>query len=601
MRQNDMINTGSGIPLGVAKIGGAVQFSISAAGKKGLFLNVRADSGEEIRIDMKDHHVLGDVYSVRIEKLHADYIEYDYDDGAAGVRDDYAGYIADASKWGEPARRMTYGFFMHPFRWRDDRHPYIPLHELVIYKLHVRGFTMSPTSGVRHRGTFKGVTEKIRHLKDLGINCVLLMPVTDFPEMVLKMPELMKADQLTEHKLTDYQMNYWGYGESYFFAPKASYAAGSSPEREFKEMVQSFHREGMEVVMEMNFPSGTSGQLMLDALRYWVVHYHVDGFQLNSNVSPIRMISEDPYLKRTKIFSEHFDLGASDSVALNEMKHLAVLHDGYLNCARRFLKGDDDMVRAFWRENLQNDTRVASVRYLAGHNGLRLADMVCYDEKHNEANGEHGSDGTDYNYSWNCGAEGDSKKRSVRTLRKSQLYNAVIMAVFHQGIPMIYAGDEFLHSQGGNNNPYCLDNEITWIDWKNKRRNKAFYDFLKSMLALRAAHPVLHMEKPLRMMDYLRCGYPDVSLHGAHPWRMEDTPASHYLGLMYCGRYAHDEGKDDDFFYFAYNMHWEPKEIGLPTLPRGMVWEIITSSRPATLTQIPARTIVIFKSRRGED
>ena len=264
------------------------------------------------------------------------------------------------------------------------------------------------------------------------------------------------------------------------------------------------------------------------------------------------------------------------------------------------------MVAAFWHSVLQNEPSVSYVRYLASHNGMRLMDMVSFDRKHNEDNGEHNNDGTDYNYSWNCGAEGDTKKRRVQQLRRSQIYNAVIMALLHQGIPMIFAGDEFGQSQQGNNNPYCQDNEISWVNWKNKRKNKAMFEFVREIIALRQAHPVLHMEKPVRMMDYLGCGYPDVSVHGARPWQPEDTPESHYVGMMYCGTYVHTSGKDDDFFYIAYNMHWEPKTIGLPHLSEKLQWEAVVATTSMDnldfedmyQAKIPPRTIVIFKSRK---
>ena len=622
MTHNIKAATGSGIPFGVVKTGQEIQFSISAGACQPLYLNVTFADGETHRIDMKAHHVAGDVYSVRLGKMPSGYLQYSYDDGRRAVKDDYAGYIADAKSWGVPSKRVSYGFFIEIFNWKDDKPPHIAMHELVMYKLHVRGFTMDNSSGVRHKGTFKGVTEKIRYLKELGINCVELMPATDFCEMVPKrihggyesaafltdVPDVSKtSDAETELKSQDkYKMNYWGYGDSYFFAPKASYAAGQNSQKEFKEMVLALHQAGIEVVMEMNFPEDISPVLILDCLRHWVLWYHVDGFHLNSNGTPLTMLAQDALLQQTKLLSEYFDTGAIYRGHVAEYKHLACLHDAYEMCARRFLKGDDDMVAAFWHSVLQNEPSVSYVRYLASHNGMRLMDMVSFDRKHNEDNGEHNNDGTDYNYSWNCGAEGDTKKRRVQQLRRSQIYNAVIMALLHQGIPMIFAGDEFGQSQQGNNNPYCQDNEISWVNWKNKRKNKAMYEFVRKIIALRQAHPVLHMEKPVRMMDYLGCGYPDVSVHGARPWQPEDTPESHYVGMMYCGTYVHTSGKDDDFFYIAYNMHWEPKTIGLPHLSEKLQWEAVVATTSMDnldfedmyQVKIPPRTIVIFKSRK---
>lgn len=629
MVQNIKVTTGRGIPFGVVKDGQDIQFSMSAGEHKPLYLKVQMSDGQILQIDMKAYHVVGDVYSVRLGKVPSGYIEYSYNDGRNAVKDSYAGYVADAKQWGVPAKRMTYGFFNETFDWKDDAHPDIAMHQLMIYKLHVRGFTKDASSGVRHKGTYKGISEKIRYLKELGINCVELMPATDFCEMQPKLPQggyvpYDDIKQVSEADLTGtekspkksdnyqkdkYKMNYWGYGDSYFFAPKASYAAGQNPVKEFKEMVYALHHAGIEVVMEMNFPEHTSPVFILDCLRYWVMQFHVDGFHLNSNVAPLTMLAKDVLLKHTKIFSENFDTSAIYADQIPERKQLACLHDAYEICARRFLKGDDDLAGSFWQSVLRNDTSVSHVRYLASHNGLRLMDMVSYDQKHNDANGEHNHDGTDYNYSWNCGAEGDTKKRKILQLRRSQLSNAVIMALFHQGVPLIYAGDEFGQSQQGNNNPYCQDNEISWVNWKNKRKNKTLYKFVRTMIALRQAHPVLHMEKPVRMMDYLGCGYPDVSVHGAKPWQPENMPSSHYVGLMYCGKYVHEAGRDDDYFYFAYNMHWEPRMIGLPTLPGKLQWHVealsLEAQRPDLedmhQIEIPARTIVIFKSETKKE
>ena len=251
-----------------------------------------------------------------------------------------------------------------------------------------------------------------------------------------------------------------------------------------------------------------------------------------------------------------------------------------------------------------NESCQSFVRYLSNHNGFRLYDAVSYDVKHNEDNGEDNRDGTDYNYSWNCGVEGPTTRRKVMALRKRQLKNAWIFAILNQGIPLIYGGDEFGQTQKGNNNAYCQDNEISWLDWRRLRKNKWLYTFVQTLLAFRKSHPMLHCEKPLRMMDYLSCGYPDFSIHGQLPWKPDMRPASRYIGHMYCGRYAHFNGAEDDFIYIAYNMHWEAAKVHLPVLPKGLVWvcEIDTADNavchmPVEVYETDARSIAVFVSR----
>ncbi len=206
-------------------------------------------------------------------------------------------------------------------------------------------------------------------------------------------------------------------------------------------------------------------------------------------------------------------------------------------------------------------------------------DLVSYDRKHNEDNNENNQDGTDSNYSWNCGQEGPSRKKTIVSLRLQQIKNALLMLFLAQGTPLIFMGDEFGNSQKGNNNPYCQDNDTTWLNWKNINSNKEIYSFMKKLIAFRKEHGELHQKMPLRMMDYKSCGYPDLSYHGEFPWKPDTTAYSRQLGMMYCGRYG-EEGteKQDEFLYVAYNLHWEPHEFVLPRLPKDKKWKTVLSS-----------------------
>ena len=596
---------GSAQPLGVTKTSQGINFAIAVNKREPFVLKIFAEDCQ-YEIPMKDFHAIGDVYAICVKNLKARYFEYEYIRGNIRISDAYARGVAQAGVWGEKRLNKRFCFWNTDFNWKGDTYPKLPFNELVMYKLHVRGFTVHPSSKVRGRGTFSAVAQKAGYLKELGINCVELMPAAEFDEMV---PENENLYIIPDKEPEKYKMNYWGYTDAFYFAPKAAYASSNCPQEEFKQMVRALHREGIEVIMEFSFSEKTNKNLILDCLRYWTTEYHVDGFHISSGVVPMQLLMTDAQLSEVKLFSESFDVGAAYGETIPECKHLAVYHDEYEICCRRFLKGDEDMVSAFTNLVHANDNRQSFVRYLSNHNGMRLYDAVSYDGKHNEANGENNKDGTDYNYSWNCGAEGETRRRKVLELRKRQLKNAWVFGILNQGIPLIYAGDEFCQTQGGNNNAYCQDNELSWLDWGRLRKYKDIYAFIRQLLEFRRRHPVLHQAKPLRRMDYLGCGYPDFSAHGHLPWKPDTAPVSRYIGHLYCGKYAHFNGFEDDFIYIAYNMHWEAAKLHLPVLPKGLEWvcEIDTAKTApedcgVRMYEISARTIVVFVSRvRIED
>lgn len=216
---------------------------------------------------------------------------------------------------------------------------------------------------------------------------------------------------------------------------------------------------------------------------------------------------------------------------------------------------------------------------MSNYFGLTLKDMVCYDRKHNEANGEDNRDGNDFNGSWNCGEEGPSKRKKVQALRSKQIRNAITILLMSQSTPLIFMGDEFGNSQRGNNNPYCQDNSVTWLDWNDLKKNESIYAFWQKMIAFRREHPILHPAKQSRIMDYLSCGYPDLSFHGENAWRPRTESYNRHIGIMYCGKYAHNlNGEEDAFLYFAMNMYWEKRSLAMPKLPAGMKWKLVLST-----------------------
>ena len=502
--------------------------------------------------------------SVVLEQLE-DY-EYCYKIGGKIVPDPYGKAFSGREHWsvskGKEKRTLRTRIVTDTFDWEKSQFPHLKKEDVIAYSLHVRGFTKHSSSGVAHKGTFDGVTEKLPYLQKLGINQIHLMPVYEF-------------DENQRH------VNYWGYGKAYFFAPKASYAAGD-PVNEMKSLVRQMHLAGIEVILEMPFTEGTTFSLILDCLRYWVMQYHVDGFIVNPYICNPDELAKDPVLAKSKILKKE---------------------DGFQNVMRRFLKGDEGMIRDVICQLKNQDTQLYN--YIASHNGFTLCDVVSYDGKHNEANGENNLDGPDYNYSWNCGAEGNSRKKAVNELRKNQIFNAFFLLLFAQGMPCILSGDEFMNTQKGNNNAYCQDNLISWLDWNQLSRQEELYTFVCRLIALRKACMKQIAKKSEDTMG--RSGIPQISYHGEDAWQMPAGRASRQLGVFY-----HEESTEKDF-YIAYNMHWLSHSFALPSLPKGMEWVCIAGTKEGVLdekeavpvkdkkVQLEERTIKVFVGRQAKE
>ncbi len=464
--------------------------------------------------------------------------------------------------------------------------------DCIFYKFHVRGFTRHRASKVRHKGTFRGVQEKIPYLKDLGITSLILMPVYEFQkgfgrEEKLTMPETALTSSLAGNVQGEKE-NYWGYTGGLYFAPRRAYSWGKRPDREFAEMVDALHEAGLECILEFYFTQEESVQKVLDVLHYWRLQYQVDGFHLVGQGSWERPVAEDPLLSRSKLLFTACPVdvdtldwqinrawrapvsGVQDREGTDSdfrARYLAEINRGYEETMRRFLKGDGDCLQAAVWYLRKNSETLASINYFADQDGFTMADMVAYERKHNEENGEGGRDGSSDNYSWNCGVEGPTRRMAVRGLRMQQLYNAFLILLTSQGSPMIYGGDECLNSQGGNNNAWCQDNETGWLTWSASKDSQHLAEVVRKAIAFRKAHPMLHGRKPLRMTDYQSCGCPDLSYHGAHAWVMPRE--EHSIGLLYCGSYA-----EDDSIYIAYNMYWESRSFAIPRMKERLGWYI---------------------------
>lgn len=516
--------------------------------------------------EMPYSDVAGNLHFLSVVLEQPEDYEYCYKIGGKIVPDPYGKAFSGREHWsvskGKEKRTLRTRIVTDTFDWEKSQFPHLKKEDVIAYSIHVRGFTKHSSSGVAHKGTFDGVTEKLPYLQKLGINQIHLMPVYEF-------------DENQRH------VNYWGYGKAYFFAPKASYAAGD-PVNEMKSLVRQMHLAGIEVILEMPFTEGTTFSLILDCLRYWVMQYHVDGFIVNPYICNPDELAKDPVLAKSKILKKE---------------------DGFQNVMRRFLKGDEGMIRDVICQLKNQDTQLYN--YIASHNGFTLCDVVSYDGKHNEANGENNLDGPDYNYSWNCGAEGNSRKKAVNELRKNQIFNAFFLLLFAQGMPCILSGDEFMNTQKGNNNAYCQDNLISWLDWNQLSRQEELYTFVCRLIALRKACMKQIAKKSEDTMG--RSGIPQISYHGEDAWQMPAGRASRQLGVFY-----HEESTEKNF-YIAYNMHWLSHSFALPSLPKGMEWVCIAGTKEGVLdekeavpvkdkkVQLEERTIKVFVGRQAKE
>ena len=526
-------------PQGCTVEGQTVNFSVAVPEGQTceLIIYKKGARASAFSQEMPYSDVAGNLHFLSVVLEQPEDYEYCYKIGGKIVPDPYGKAFSGREHWsvskGKEKRKLRTRIVTDTFDWEKSQFPHLKKEDVIAYSLHVRGFTKHSSSGVAHKGTFDGVTEKLPYLQKLGINQIHLMPVYEF-------------DENQRH------VNYWGYGKAYFFAPKASYAAGD-PVNEMKSLVRQMHLAGIEVILEMPFTEGTTFSLILDCLRYWVMQYHVDGFIVNPYICNPDELAKDPVLAKSKILKKE---------------------DGFQNVMRRFLKGDEGMIRDVICQLKNQDTQLYN--YIASHNGFTLCDVVSYDGKHNEANGENNLDGPDYNYSWNCGAEGNSRKKAVNELRKNQIFNAFFLLLFAQGMPCILSGDEFMNTQKGNNNAYCQDNPTGWVNWKNEKSHRRQIEFLQQVIAFRKEHTVLSNPMPFQFSDYKSLGYPDLSYHGTSAWMLEPTPDHLCLGMLYCGAYAQNEKEPD--VYVAYNFLAAATELALPKTRKGKEWVVCIDS-----------------------
>lgn len=563
---------------------------------------------------------IGRIYAMEVKGLSGKSYEYNYEINGKVCQDPFAYSVRGKNSFGErteDVHRVRCGFLPEEkYSWEGDTSPAIPYENMILYKLHVRGYTrLLPNMG-KKRGTFSGLTEMIPYWQELGINAVELMPAYEFLEVPLAEQEGEQENEYITNRKDRDRVNYWGYAPGYYLAPKRAYCTGKNVQEEVQNFVKALHRAGMECIMEFYFPQETNPFTALRALQFWKTYYHIDGFHIQGEGVPKELILKDGVLSDTKIMLSGYDFHSFYGGKEPKKRVFAEYNLSFLENMRRFLKSDEGMTEgALWHVR-RNSGYCGVVNFMTCQDGFTLHDLVSYNYKHNEENGENNEDGSSYNYSWNCGIEGNTRKLAVRQMRERQVRNAFLMMLLSQGIPMIYAGDEMGNSQEGNNNAWCQDNPIGWTDWKGLKRNASLLEFVKNAVAFRKAHPILHMARELKGTDYLAKGFPDISVHGERAWYVSYENTSRLFGIMYCSAYGEkDEDflkNEDDFIYVGYNFHWEERCLALPNLPEDYTWRKVADTKDLkkggcfeaseeeykkTVKAAP-RTIVVLTGRR---
>ncbi|MFG6350778.1 MAG: glycogen debranching protein GlgX [Oscillospiraceae bacterium] len=631
---------------GATAIPGGVNFTVysHSATSIELLLFHRECSEPYAVIPFPEHYRIGNVYAMIVFKLNIEEFEYAYRvdgpyeperglifDRTKYLLDPYAKAVTGQSAWGKsPPHGQHYRarVVKDDFDWGSTRQPLIPMEDLIIYELHVRGFTKDPSSGVANPGTFAGLMEKLPYLESLGVNAVELMPIFEFDEM-------LDYREVDGRKL----YNYWGYNTVSFFSPNTSYTASTEYNREgneLKRFIQACKQKGIEVYLDVVFNHTAEGnemgpffsfkgfdnniyylltpqgryynfsgcgntlncnhpivhQMILDCLRYWVTTYRVDGFRFDlasilgrdesgaPMVSPplLQAMAFDPILGDVKLIAEAWDAGGLYQVgSFPAWNRWAEWNGRYRDDMRRYIKGDGGLAQAAaLRMSGSKDLydtearRNASVNFLTCHDGFTLHDLYTYNDTHNAHNGWNNTDGANDNNSWNCGVEGETDDPEVNALRQRLMRNAFALLMCSRGTPMFLAGDEFGNTQFGNNNAYCQDNITSWLDWSLLEKNQGLFRFFQYMIRFRKEHRVLRTN-----LNDGACGFPDVSFHSAVPWRGEFGPHDHYVGVMFAG-WERETGPQ--IVYVASNAYWCELRAELPQLPASMSWQLAVST-----------------------
>lgn len=598
---NFQICTGIQEKAGVTKQADTILFSSQASEHADcqLLLYPR-ENGTVLKIPMKAQESQRTLYTVGIQGLDWEKYDYNFEIDGREVVDRYAHKITGREIWGDERRRpilkqtkpfvpkrkrkeqkqteeqgsvncqviseeqkeeikIKGAFYFSKFNWNKDKFPKIKKEDMVIYKLHVRGFSMGTRANDKKRGTVDMIGQKLDQLKEMGITTLLFMPLYEFEEF-------LALDQSKRREYPQNMVNCWGYTEGNYFAPKASFLRDHDPD-ELKYLIKKMHKKQMECILEFYFSDKINPHFMLDIMRYWHKEYHVDGFRILGNSAWANLLAMDPMLGECKLFFEGFPEGlAQDAERFGP--ELFSYNEEFLYAVRKVLNHQGGSIYEFACQMRRQQSRQGFVNYITENNGFTLWDVFSYEHKHNELNGEDNQDGNDWNYSSNCGEEGVSRKRQVLEFRRRQIRNALAVLFFAQGVPMLWMGDECANSQEGNNNAYCQDNQIGWKNWKNNSLSRQITGFIKQLAKLRRKYPVLRSPNPYQMMDYENFGSPDLSYHSDGGWKIDFGMNRGFIGMYYAGAYA--QSKEN--LYIAYNFQYTSQKFALPV---GMEWTLL--------------------------
>lgn len=583
------------------------------------------------------------------------------------ILDPYSRAVTGQRKWGEkPEGGKDFEYrarvVKSSFDWGNIKQLEQPFEDLVIYETHVRGYTKDKSSGVSALGTFAGLKDKIPYLKDLGINAVELMPIFEFDEM----ESARVVDGVQLYNYWGYNtVSFFAPNTSYAFNEEHNHEGDElkslikalkengievildvvfNHTAEGNEMGPCFSFKGIDNnvyymltpdahyynfsgcgnVMNCNHPVVRS--FIIDCLRHWAIEYRVDGFRFDlasilgrdqngapmANPPILESLAFDPVLGKMKLIAEAWDAGGLYQVgSFPSWNRWAEWNGRYRDDMRSFLKGDDGMAgNAITRITGSRDLyspesrgHKASVNFMTCHDGFTLYDLYSYNEKHNEKNGWNNTDGDNNGHSWNCGAEGETDDPNVNGLRRRLIKNAFAALLCSRGPAMFFAGDEFCNTQFGNNNAYCQDNIISWLDWSRLEEFKEIHDFVRHMIQFRKEHPILRkMTKPSS------CQFPEISVHNGTPFNASTDYKTKLIGIMYAGR--NEEDTEDDIVFYCMNAYWEPLVMQLPVLPNGKHWHVDTNTNAeyfdgedftaktellgVNTIRVPARTTIIL-------
>lgn len=551
-------------------------FAVNAASEKISILLFDKSSKKHIStIDLSDEQAVGLVYSVTVSGINPDNICYLLKEDKNIYVDPYSTAIVGRDIWADAKARekqqfKVYSGISHIEKaWKDTKVSIAPA-DMVLYKLHMRGFTAGNNMTEAKIGSYKGLLSKLPYLKKLGITSLEIMPIYDFEELFLE----NKSNISSNGKITQIQeyadkINYWGFGQADYFAPKASYFGGTAKAAEgLRSMVSKLHANGFEVIMEMAFAVEASADVQLDCLKYYVKYFHIDGFHIVGCNAPIERIAKEPFLGNTKIFYEFIP----EEILCSESgrKHLFVYNDSFMNVTRQIQNHMNGSMVQFANHMRRQNGAYGFVNYMANVNGFSLWDSYSYGEKHNWDNGEDNRDGTNNNYSFNYGIEGKTTNKIINANRFREMRNSLTALMMSQSVPLIVAGDEVAATHLGNNNPYCQDNKVGYTVFSKNKSKQSLQRFVEKLIDFRKNHKCVRVETPFLMNDYKHLGLPDMSFHGSEPWMMSIGEEQKALGVLYNGAYVNE----DEEVFICYNFHYDTVEMALPLLAPGKRWRI---------------------------